>query len=43
MGASETERGTDESNEGGGMTQDQIIQMLRKVINLTSKTKRHAR
>ena len=32
MGASETERGTDESNEGGGMTQDQIIQMLRKVI-----------
>ena len=32
MGASETERGTDEFNEGGRMTQDQIIQMLRKVV-----------
>ena len=32
MGTSETERGADEPNEGGEMTQDQIIQMLRKVI-----------
>ena len=32
MGASETERGADEFDEGGGMTQDQIIQTLRKVV-----------
>jgi len=32
MGASEIERRTNEPNEGGEMTQDQIIQMLRKVI-----------